>query len=156
MKTCKRCQKQKDLSEFGTSVKYPDGVNIYCLECMRLAHKTTYKNNPSRKQKIETARKAAELRNSQFVWDYLSAHPCISCGESDPVVLEFDHRDPTLKFKNIAAMSSHSINTLKAEIEKCDVLCANCHARKTAHQFGYYARLGHTPKSPLWVGVPSS
>ena len=57
---------------------------------------------------------------------------CVDCGESDPIVLEFDHVRGK-KVKNIADMvnNSYSIETIKNEIRKCDVRCANCHRRKT-------------------------
>ena len=67
---------------------------------------------------------------------YLATHPCIDCGESDPIVLEFDHRNPSEKKDEISHMVSTAapLSSLEAEIEKCDVRCANCHRRKTAKQ----------------------
>lgn len=79
-------------------------------------------------------------RNRQHVSEYLKSHPCIVCGEQDIVVLEFDHRDPAQKECNIAEAVNHrcfSLKRLVQEMEKCDVLCANCHRRKTAIQLAY-------------------
>jgi hypothetical protein len=72
-------------------------------------------------------------RNALAVYEYLSAHPCVDCGEADPVVLEFDHVRGE-KVRGIARMMSgtHSVKTIMAEIGKCDVRCANCHRRVTA------------------------
>lgn len=49
-------------------------------------------------------------------------------------MLDFDHRERSEKKFTIGAMISRksiSIGALVAEIEKCDVRCANCHRRKT-------------------------
>ena len=54
---------------------------------------------------------------------------CVDCQEVDPVVLHFDHRDPSTKSFNISSKSV-SMERLLAEIAKCDVRCANCHLRK--------------------------
>ena len=72
------------------------------------------------------------------MWDYLSKHTCIDCGESDIVVLEFDHKSN--KFKEIGKMVTGrcSLQRVILEIEKCEVRCANCHRRKTAHQQGWF------------------
>lgn len=70
-------------------------------------------------------------RNYAYIWAYKCSHPCVDCGEKDPIVLEFDHRAGTKLF-NIGEGGRHrSMHNLKAEIEKCDVRCANCHRRKT-------------------------
>lgn len=72
--------------------------------------------------------------NQDRAWEYLGHHPCVDCGESDPVVLQFDHlRD---KRKNVSHMLSGGFTwaTIRAEIDKCDVRCANCHRRKTARE----------------------
>ncbi len=65
------------------------------------------------------------------ILEYLKSHPCVDCGESDPIVLEFDHeRD---KVANIAIMLRDILpwKVIKNEINKCSVRCANCHRRKT-------------------------
>jgi hypothetical protein len=80
-------------------------------------------------------------RNAQFVLDYLRTHPCVDCGESDPVVLEFDHVRGK-KDGSISAMVSagRPIAVIQAEIEKCDVRCANCHRETTVTQLGWMSR----------------
>ena len=60
------------------------------------------------------------------------------CGESDPVVLEFDHIDDNTKYMNIAHMicDSFGLDRVMEEVAKCQVMCANCHRRKTAKERG--------------------
>jgi len=74
-------------------------------------------------------------------WEYLSTHPCIDCGEGDPVVLEFDHRaDKTASI--MALMRRHARwDVIMEEIAKCDVRCANCPGRRTAKTRKYYREL---------------
>jgi hypothetical protein len=54
---------------------------------------------------------------------------CAICGEKDPLVLEFHHIDPSQKVKAIAGMLGMPLHKVKAELEKCVVLCANDHIR---------------------------
>ena len=63
---------------------------------------------------------------------YLQEHPCVVCGESDPVVLEFDHRDPALKEFSVKSNRAFgmALRNVLAEVAKCDVRCANCHRRR--------------------------
>lgn len=100
------------------------------------------RSNKKHRLEIRQRRKDAQRQNKIFVFGYLATHPCVDCGESDPVVLEFDHRIPEEKVDAIAHMVSTmvSIDTLEAEIKKCDVRCANCHRRRTAKQFNYQKR----------------
>ncbi len=80
------------------------------------------------------ARRRAE--NRRIVADYLSGKGCADCGESDPVVLDFDHRNPADKLDGVARLISSGAppQRLHDEIEKCDVRCSNCHRRRTARQ----------------------
>lgn len=69
--------------------------------------------------------------------DYLSTHSCLECGESDPVVLEFHHRYGKDKEVSVMVAGGYPVATIQAEIDKCDVLCANCHRRKSKREQGW-------------------
>lgn len=60
--------------------------------------------------------------------------PCADCGQQyPPWVMQFDHRPGTKKLGDVASMVglAVSVEKLEAEIKKCDVTCANCHADRT-------------------------
>lgn len=61
------------------------------------------------------------------------ARPCADCGvQYPPYVMQFDHREPKTKLFVIgASLFSRSLSAVLAEIEKCDVVCANCHFQRT-------------------------
>lgn len=106
--------------------------------------KAARKHYELNKEKIKNRTKLnnAEVleRNKNFVWDYLKTHECVDCGEKDPIVLEFDHKDTLTKKFSICdgVRRKMSLSSLLEEINKCEVRCANCHRRKTATQFNYY------------------
>lgn len=56
---------------------------------------------------------------------------CKTCGENHPACLEFHHLDPENKDNDIAYMvnTGYSIARILREIEKCVVLCSNCHRK---------------------------
>ena len=60
---------------------------------------------------------------------------CLVCGEADNCCLDFHHRDPSLKSRCLAdaVRCGWSEKRLQEEIDKCDILCRNCHARVHAH-----------------------
>jgi len=60
---------------------------------------------------------------------------CIDCGYKEhAAALHFDHRDRTLKNKNVSQMMGSKLKKIFEEIRKCDVRCANCHAVKTVRE----------------------
>ena len=73
----------------------------------------------------------------EFVRRIKEKMSCVDCGESNPVVLEFDHVCGK-KIKNIADMvnQSYSLDSIKEEIRKCKIRCANCHRKKTYERRG--------------------
>lgn len=88
-----------------------------------------------------TERKIVHLDARRRRWEYLLAHPCIDCGEADPLVLEFDHRGDK-RSAVVDLMRRHAPwEEIIVEIQKCDVRCANCHRRRTARVRGHYREL---------------
>jgi hypothetical protein len=76
------------------------------------------------------------LRNQAYIVAYLRKHPCIDCGVSDPVVLEFDHvRGQKRSDISTLVRNAARLDRVAAEIAKCVVRCANCHRRRTARVF---------------------
>ncbi len=55
---------------------------------------------------------------------------CIRCGFDNSAALQFHHRDPKQKSFDVCSgvLSGRCKETIQREIDKCDVLCANCHA----------------------------
>ena len=82
----------------------------------------------------EYTKKRAKI-HSEYVMNYLKIHPCVDCGEPNPLCLTFDHIKGTKKF-NICSKINRSTNfeSLKQEISKCEVRCFNCHMLKTAEK----------------------
>jgi len=104
-----------------------------------MAYKNKLKQNESSKlhyekhkslylKKAKENNKIASERNKEYIKQYLSTHPCVDCGNNNPIVLEFDHIYGTKKH-NISDLtrSAYSLETIQAEIDKCQVRCANCH-----------------------------
>lgn len=142
MKVCSKCEFDYPAplnKYFSKKSRAIDGFQSTCKKCSSLYLKSHYNENKDYyKDKASVRNKEIRITNLQFVMDYLKEHPCVDCGEGDPLVLEFDHlRDKT---KEIARMVSDcvSIEVISKEIEKCEVRCCNCHRRKTIVQFGWY------------------
>jgi hypothetical protein len=70
-------------------------------------------------------------RNLLFLLEYLLEHPCVACGESDPVVLDFHHVGEKIAGVVQLAGRECAIAVLEKEISACQVQCANCHRRHT-------------------------
>lgn len=112
----------------------------YCRPCCRDYGREHYARNVVAYVRGAGLRSAVQrTRNRRLIADHLASRSCVDCGETDPLVLEFDHRDPSSKTHEVARLiSTGRLEVLRAEIDKCDVRCANCHRIRTATQFGSY------------------
>ena len=134
-KRCSGCKQLKLRSDFHRARKNKDGLQSRCKECNNDRAKRFYADNPERCKERDKRRKPGARRQSKLrVLQYLLEHPCVDCGETDPVVLEFDHQRDKVKALSVLVAQAASWETLQAEIEKCQVRCANCHRRRTARE----------------------
>ena len=83
------------------------------------------------KKALLEKKRRQRLSLKEFLREYKNECECIKCGENHPVCLDFHHRDPKKKESMIAQLVSTGWckERILKEIEKCDVLCANCHRK---------------------------
>ena len=138
MKYCPRCKAIKEESEFHRAASAKDGRQSICKLCRKAWDAQVYIDGGEEyKRRKQRRQQEATERNTRFVFAYLQEHPCVDCGEGDPLVLEFDHVRGEKRY-NISDILQKNTRweTIKAEIEKCEVRCANCHRRVTARRKG--------------------
>lgn len=85
-----------------------------------------------RKQYYKKEVKEKHDKNIKIIHEEKLKRGCVCCGyRESPYALDFDHLDPCSKISGVSRMSTRNIQKIKEEIEKCQVLCANCHRIKT-------------------------
>ena len=138
-KWCPGCEREKDPEkDFHNNKSQKDGHSAWCKQCVNASTKR-WASTKAGKAKKRAVTHAKIQRNKEFVFSYLSTHPCVDCPESDPVVLEFDHVRGEKKCDlSKLVFKTVSLERIAAEIEKCVVRCANCHRRKTAKDRTYF------------------
>ena len=126
MKVCTKCHCEKDSHLFSARKKSKDGLASWCRECFKAYwDKRYYENHELYRNSHNTSREKLREQYARKVFDYLSLNPCLKCGESDPVVLEFDHRDRNDKIDSVSMMILNS-SWLRIESEIQKVRCALC------------------------------
>lgn len=134
MKVCTKCKQEKDIESF--SKRRGLELMFWCKLCVKSYDKARYTNGPTERLRAKGKQKKYREVNTRLILEYLKNHFCANCNENDPIVLEFDHQRD--KKHNISQMiSTFSWKSILEEIKKCQVLCANCHRRKTAKERGY-------------------
>ena len=141
MKYCSRCNTEKPKVEFGSNKTKKDGLQTFCKDCAQKYASGYYKKGDIKKKhllSVNERRKIVVQRNRELVLSYLQINPCVDCGESDPIVLEFDHqRDKKMGVSRLI-LGGYTEKVILDEIQKCVVRCANCHRRKTAKDQGWF------------------
>ena len=92
-------------------------------------------------QKLKTKKRMAVHKNKmiplkrEYIKKIKSSNPCVHCGlYDDPIVFDFHHVKRETKSYTISEMigSNMSLNRLKIELDKCIMLCSNCHSKEEA------------------------
>lgn len=115
-------------------------INIFGLEEMpalnieqrRKTWNNWYNNLPVNspyKERLKTRNKEKRNKVSEYLKQIKLERGCEQCGETHPAALQFHHRDSNTKEIDLAEAANNgwSISRINKEIEKCIILCANCH-----------------------------
>lgn len=138
-KRCSRCRLDKPDEDFAWRRINKGERDSYCRPCRAEYKQEHYSKNKQRYVDQATARTQRILEErTQFLIRFFACHPCRDCGEEDPVVLEFDHLGDKV-FAISQGIRRQKWETVLAEMEKCEVVCANCHRRRSMER-GHFWR----------------
>ena len=123
-----------DVSHFTSSTSPIKEENVVCSQCKEIKniYQDFYWSGNKRVHSIcktcvcENEKKKYQQRLDDFE-SYKKTLFCKKCGEKRFYLLDFHHRNPEEKEFTISDRTRTSLDKLKKEIEKCDILCANCH-----------------------------
>lgn len=81
------------------------------------------------RDKVRLANKSTKEKRYELIRQLKEQTPCMDCGIQYPYfVMEYDHRDPLTKVGDVnRLLRIASMEAVYQEIEKCDLVCANCH-----------------------------
>jgi hypothetical protein len=127
-KVCSKCQAHKPITEYNFRNRLAGIRHSYCKECGKHFTHRHYERNKSqyldRNARAYAKRKALVLQ--------MKSRPCADCGVQYPYyVMDFDHREGVLKSFALNSVNRVTMRAIIQEIEKCDVVCANCHRERT-------------------------
>lgn len=130
-KSCGRCKAVKPIADFYNDRNTKTGYSSYCKPCIKLVS-IRYINTPSM---VRSRRRAVGLNRTRIraLFNVEKAkYKCLRCGESHPACLDFHHRNPAEKFRNVSEMvcSAFEFEKILEEMAKCDCLCSNCHRKE--------------------------
>lgn len=122
-KQCKKCKLIKSIDDFN---KKGNGYSYFCKECNREYLKEHYNNN---KEYYAVKRRKYQKSHRDWFIGIKQKLKCENCNDDRWWVLDFHHIDSMDKDDDIARMmaSGKAKKIILAEIEKCKILCANCH-----------------------------
>ncbi len=136
MKRCPKCNKSLSIDKFYFRKTGPRVGEHYekCKNCMKIRGRKYYHNNHSRQLKLALIRRhrAYDEKRSFLVKE--KDRPCGDCGMKYPFyVMDFDHQNPKNKTREVSYMFTRnwSLDKIKKETKKCEVVCSNCHRIRT-------------------------
>jgi hypothetical protein len=125
-KLCKKCNYPKDTSEFGVCRSNLDKLQAYCISCNRKQAKAYYQSNEQKKIHGFRA-KIRRQKISEALLKIKEKAGCCFCKECCGVCLDFHHIGSDKDF-NLGSCA-FSIKKIAEEINKCEVICSNCHRK---------------------------
>lgn len=142
MKYCAGCRQDKHESEFASSNRQRGTLQKRCKACVR-QYDSIRTKRPSYLLRKRMLQRAIRTRNQRFVQQYIekSGGCCKHCPEIRRPCLQFHHKNRATKRGNVADMIRRGVGlaVLKKELDKCDILCANCHCMQTASSQNWHS-----------------
>lgn len=126
LKQCTKCGRTLPLDSFRWKDKANGKKHSQCKECQSTQEKLRYQKDAVRREAVLSRAKTLKERNEEYIIQKKSCG-CAKCGEKRHYVLDFHHKNPQEKSNTINNLRTSSYQVLDAEIEKCIVLCSNCH-----------------------------
>ena len=133
-KICTSCNIENELANFRKDKTRKDGHQPHCKRCARAYHKSAYMEKYNEQVSVRNKQRADAAR--QILNKHKETHPCIKCGESCAACLDFHHLDPAQKDFTVSQRQNGSLTLLMEEVQKCIVVCRNCHAKIHAGLIG--------------------
>ena len=135
-KICSGCKLPFELERFNRNKSMKDGRSRYCKTCQGIKQKAYY-NGEAKTGYISGIKESARIRNERNVAyvNEIKARPCSDCGGTfPPVCMDFDHLPGFVKRENVSIMvaSGLSLKAIQEEIDKCELVCSNCHRIRTS------------------------
>ena len=128
----------KPLDQFAWRRRTRGQRDNYCVDCRAAYKREHYAANRDQYIAAARARKRTIVAEpAAWLIRHFEENPCADCGEVDPLVLEFDHGGADKLFNIAKGLRDRSWSSVLREIAKCDVVCANCHRRRTALRAGF-------------------
>ena len=133
MKNCPSCKRDLPLSDFHRHAQR--GYQPICKLCKSAVDAARYADDPAHhseireRRRIEISAWAFELKRGRF---------CTDCKHSfHPAAMQWDHTgsDKTANVSDVVRNGS-SKKRILAEMSKCELVCANCHAIRTYNRRG--------------------
>ena len=126
LRRCTACGTLKPLSEFH---RRRAGHQTWCKAC-RKSHDATYHAG---RRALRLAQKRARIDLLVGWMREVKSQPCTDCGgRFHPAAMTFDHLPGTMKRGDVADLVRRGCTGLaRAELAKCEIVCANCHALRT-------------------------
>lgn len=100
------------------------------IEKQKAAKRAYYERNKKKVLQVSKDRRSYVRR---YIQEFKEGKSCMDCGIDYPYwILQFDHRPGEIKLGNVTNLVYFkSLEAVKEEIAKCDLVCANCHADRT-------------------------
>ena len=135
-KKCSICGEIKEVSEFYQRRTHRAGEYYeQCKDCFKERGRKYYHRNHEQQLNLCKLRKRRYINERKKWLNEIKNKPCVDCGKMyAPWIMDFDHKDGEVKIGSISNLAIHNTSNFKkieAEIEKCDLVCANCHRQRT-------------------------